>query len=504
MKILSPSQLQKADAYSIDHQNISSWQLMERASKLALEQIRHILKKPKPISILAGSGNNGGDGLAIAFHLQQLGYEVNVFILKYTPEYSEDCKINLERLIDKTKIKIHEFTKNSKLEDVDFKPVIIDAVFGIGLNRALPEFVQQTLKIANQHKALRIAIDVPSGLFLSQLTPEDAVVFQADYTITFQCPKRNFFLPDYGNCVGIIKIIDIGLDEAFISELETDYSFVTKDLVSGIFQPRLRFSHKGNFGHLLIVGGQKGMIGSVCLTAKAALRSGVGKVSVVSPKCGLEILQTTIPEAMVITSDDDFIISPVQLNFKPTNVCIGMGIGTSEQAVKTLSHFIENTSSPMLIDADGLNILSDNMSLLEKLPSKSILTPHQGELKRLIGDWTDQDDKLKRIKAFVEKYDLILVSKDAYTFIVSKDRIYINSTGNAGMATAGSGDTLSGVISGLLVQGYSPLQASILGVYFHGKAGDIYNEKFDEHSLIASDIVGFLGKAFSLSKPTQH
>lgn len=504
MKILSPSQLHKADAYTIDHQNISSWQLMERASLAALESIKHILKNPQPVTILVGSGNNGGDGLAIAYHLQELGYKVNVIVLKYTPEFSKDCKINLDRLSNKAEIEIKELNSSSKIENIDFSPVIIDAVFGIGLNRALPEFVQQIIKSANAKKALRISIDVPSGMFLSELTPENSTVFKADYTLSFQCPKLNFFLPDYGNYPGKIITIDIGLDKNFISGLESDFEFINHEVVTQLLKPRERFSHKGTYGHLLIVGGQYGMMGSVCLTAKAALKSGAGKVSVLSPKCGVNIIQQGIPEAMVICSNSEDCVSPVQLTFEPTGICIGMGMGTTDDALKTLSYYIEKTSSPMLVDADGLSVLSKNKSLLKKLPAKSILTPHQGELRRLIGDWNNGYDKLDKMQRFVKENDVVLVAKDAYTFVVSADKSYINSTGNAGMATAGSGDTLSGIIAGLLVQGYSSVEAAVLGVYVHGKAGDIYKECFDEYSLIATNIIDYLGPAFSLLKQTQH
>jgi hydroxyethylthiazole kinase-like uncharacterized protein yjeF len=496
MKILSPSQLQKTDAYTIKHEKITSWQLMERASLEALAIIKEILVKTQPVTILAGSGNNGGDGLAIAFHLDNLGYEVNILLLKFKSEYSKDCKINLERLKSKTSVKINEYSEDSPVEDSELKPVIVDAIFGIGLNRTLPVVVQNIIKSANKSNSIRISIDVPSGLFLSKVTPPDSVVFKANYTLTFQCPKLNFFLPDYGNYIGKIKIIDIGLNQKFISELTSDYEYLDEAYAKNIYKTRERFSHKGNYGHLLIIGGQFGMMGSVCLTTKAALKSGLGKVSVVSPKCGVNVLQQSIPEAMVLASDENDVVTPVQPNFKPNHICIGMGIGTSELAKNTLEHFIKIADSPLLIDADGINLLAQNEELLVKLPKKTILTPHQGELKRLIGEWSDEYDKLGKMKKFVDNYDLVLVSKDAYTFIVERDKTYINSTGNAGMATAGSGDVLSGVISGLLVQNYSSLEASILGVFLHGKAADIYSETKNRNTLIASDIIDYLSLSF--------
>lgn len=495
MKILSPNQLNKADKYSIEHQNISSWELMERASRSAVNEIKDILEKPQPVTVLAGSGNNGGDGLAIAFHLDLLNYDVNVIVLKYTPEYSKDCNLNLKRLKAETSVKVEVYTKASAIEDLSTKPVIIDAIFGIGLNRALPHFVQDIIEKVNKIEATRIVIDVPSGLYLRELTPKNSTVLKADYTLTFQSPKLNFFLPDYGNHLGKIRIIDIGLDQGFISGLESTTTYITLDVAKKLLKRRKRFSHKGDYGHLLIIGGQYGMMGSVSLTAKASLKSGVGKVTVLSPKCGVQILQQSVPEAMVISSEENKILRPVTLEFMPSNICIGMGLGQSDYALETLEYYIKQAQTPMLIDADAINLLSKNKGLLERIPSKSILTPHQGELKRLIGEWSDEYDKLEKIKRFSKTYDLVVVAKDAYTFIIDDDEIYVNSTGHAGLATAGSGDTLSGIISGMLAQGYTPVQASILGVFTHGKAAEKYNDHVN--SLIATDIIEHIGKALS-------
>jgi len=496
MKILSPSQLQQADKETINSEGITSWELMERASLKAVDQLLKITHKTEQISVLAGSGNNGGDGLAIAYHLIKHDYVVDVHLLQYTDELSADCQKNLERLKSEKICDVITYNNQTAKLDFNTNDVIIDAVFGIGLNRDLPKFVEHIINNVNQRHAKRIAIDVPSGLFLNELTPKNAVVFQADYTLTFQCPKLNFFLPNYGNCIGKIQTVDIGLNKNFISNLNSPYRYVDKKMASSLLKSRQRFSHKGDYGHLLVVGGQYGMMGSVCLASKAALKSGVGKVSVLSPKCGVEIIQNFISEAMVVAANDLKNITPINLNFRPTHYCIGMGIGKSEKALDTLKFIVRQSNSPILIDADALNLISKHKELLDDLPSKSILTPHQGELKRLIGVWKDDYDKLLKMKSFAQKYDIVLVSKDAYTFVVYQDKIYVNSTGNAGMATAGSGDTLSGIIASLLAQGYSSVDACILGVYLHGKAADKYVEVFDQQSLIASDIIDHLNKAF--------
>jgi len=497
MKILSPSQLNQADSKTIECQDITSWELMERASLAALDNILKIIGKDLSITILAGSGNNGGDGLAIAYHLDKKGFDVDVILLNYSSTLSKDCKTNLQRIEQETEVKILKTNTLSNGSKISFHPIIVDAVFGIGLNRELPGFVQESIELANQTNSIKIAIDVPSGLYLSEFTPKSSVVFKADYTLTFQCPKLNFFLPDFGNYLGKIEIIDIGLEQGFISKLKTEYEFVDHAYANKLLKKRERFSHKGTYGHLFVIGGQKGMMGSICLTTKAALRSGAGKVTALVPKSGLNIIQTLVPEAMTITSNNRNTVTPIKFSFKANHICIGMGLGTSNAALDILKDSIEKSTSAMLIDADGLNLISKHGELLEKLPSKSILTPHQGELKKLIGDWDNQYDKLEKMKSFVKKYDIILVSKDAYTFVVCKDKIYINSSGNPGMATAGSGDVLSGLISGFLTQDYSSIDSAILGVYLHGLAGDIYTKKYDENSLIASDIIECLKSAFS-------
>ena len=241
MKILSPEQLHQADQKTIENEKIASWQLMERASLKAVEKLKEILPNDCKVTILAGSGNNGGDGLAIAYHLDQMGYQVEVNLIEYAPKLSDDCHTNLKRLESDNSIDINRYDKNSDISELNFNEVIIDAIFGIGLNRDLPDFVQKIITESNQINALRIAIDVPSGLFLTQLTPEDAVVFLAEHTLSFQCPKLNFFLPDYGNCLGKVSVIDIGLDQDFISNLNNDFEYIDKNLVKTILKTRKRF-----------------------------------------------------------------------------------------------------------------------------------------------------------------------------------------------------------------------------------------------------------------------
>jgi len=496
MKILGASQLAELDQFSIDRQNISSWDLMERASKLAFLRLKSILPiSPYKVYILVGPGNNGGDGLAIANFLTLEGVDVEVILVNFIETRSEDNQRNLHRLKD-AKVKITDFNKASKLSKITSADVVIDAIFGVGLNRSMPDFVQDLIQYINSVSPLSISIDVPSGMFLDRIPTANEQVFQSDYTYTFQTPKLSLFLPDYANSVGHLDIIDIGLDKEFLNSLSSDLTYVDLKVAKKLYRLRSRFSHKGTYGHAVLVGGSHLMLGSIILAAKSCMRSGVGKTSVMMPnKAHLTMIQHQ-PEVMLIENPSSNFISYQSLEFEPNSVGIGVGIGTSTEAFEALKSWLVNSKSPLVIDADALNLIAKHKSLLDFIPKKSILTPHPGELKRLIGAWKDDFDKLKKIKSFSKKLNVIILAKDAYSLCVYKDQIHVNSTGNSGMATAGSGDVLTGLITGLLAQKYSSMEAAILGMFLHGLAGDLALKLMSEESLIASDLIDQLGHSF--------
>ena len=497
MKILGASQLAELDQFSIDKQNISSWDLMERASKLAFLRLKSIL----PISvfkvyILVGPGNNGGDGLAIANFLILEGVDVEIILVNFTAKRSEDNQRNLHRL-KAAKVKITDFNRISNLFKINSKDVVIDAIFGVGLNRSMPDFVQNLIQYINSVSPLSISIDIPSGMFLDKIPAANEQVFQSDYTYTFQTPKLPFFLPDYANSVGHLDIIDIDLDKEFLNSLSSNLTYVDLRAAKKLYRLRSRFSHKGTYGHAVLVGGSHLMLGSIILAAKSCMRSGVGKTSVMMPnKAHLTMIQHQ-PEVMLVENPLSNFISYQSLEFEPNSVGIGVGIGTSTEAFEALKSWLVNSKSPLVIDADALNLIANHKSLLDFIPKKSILTPHPGELKRLIGDWKDDFDKLEKIKFFSKKLNVIVLAKEAYSLCVYKDQIHVNSTGNSGMATAGSGDVLTGLITGLLAQNYSSMDAAILGMFLHGLAGDLALKLTSEESLIASDLIDQLGHSFS-------
>ena len=496
MKILSAQQLSEADKETIEKQSITSEELMERAATLVFKEIDKRLQNVKiPIKIFCGIGNNGGDGLVVARLLIQDGYDVTVFVVNYSDKRSDDFLANYEKLKDITNNWPKLIKEEEHFPQIDTGDFVIDAMFGIGLNRPIEGWVAKLVKLINDSNAFTLAIDMPSGLFSDKTPDQKAAVIEADFTLSFQAPKLVFFLPETMDYIGDLQILDIGLDKEFLGNLDSKIHLIGKQEALSLYRPRKKNSHKGDYGNVLIVGGSYGKMGSVLLTSTAALRTGTGLCSLYVPKCGYSIIQTGLPEAMVMTDPAEKLLTEYPEDFKADVVCFGMGAGTEERSVEALRSLLKSNKSPVLIDADGLNILSKNNDLLELLPKDSVLTPHPGELKRLIGAWKDDFDKLEKVKEFSKKYNIIIVVKGAHTFIINHDEIFINDSGNPGMATAGSGDVLSGVITSLMGQGYGSVRAAVLGVYLHGLSGDISAKRLGYESILAGDIAKNIGLA---------
>ena len=497
MKIFSAAQLKKADELTIKNQGITSIQLMERAASLITNEIDKRLQNADiAIKIFCGIGNNGGDGLVIARQLIEKGYRVKVFVVNYSDNRSQDFLINYDRLKETTNDWPEYIKDEGDFPEINPNEFVIDAIFGIGLNRPLEGWICELVSHINASKAFILAIDMPSGLFSDRVPAEKDRLISANFTLSFQTPKLVFFLPQTMDFVGDLQVLDIGLDREFLSSEKTNYELINKHEARILYKPRKSNSHKGNYGHALVIGGSYGKIGSVLLSTKAALRTGAGLVSTFIPKCGYNILQTALPEAMVITDKNEEKLTNIDHKMDPSVICFGMGAGKDPKTVEAFKELLQKTEKPMLIDADGLNMISENQELLEFLPKKSVLTPHPKELQRLIGDWTEDFEKIEKVQEFTQSHDLILVLKGSHTFVFGEGNVYINNSGNPGMATAGSGDVLSGIIAGLISQQYSSLAAAILGVYLHGLSGDIVAENRSYQALISGDIAENMGAAF--------
>ncbi|MCM4160287.1 NAD(P)H-hydrate dehydratase [Antarcticibacterium flavum] len=496
MNIYDVRYLAEADEKTIERQEITSTDLMERAATEAFKEIISRLEPgPVPIKVFAGIGNNGGDGLVIARLLLGEGYNVEVFIVDYSRNRSKDFLINYNKLKELGRPWPVSIKSEDEIPEIAETDIVIDAIFGIGLNRPAEGWVASLISKINLSSALVIAIDMPSGLFADKMPKTGHDIIKAHLTLTFQSPKLVFYLPQTGSYAGEVEVLDIGLDQDFLSSLPVRAKLIDHIQILDMYRPRDKFSHKGTYGHSLIIGGSYGKIGSISLTARAALRSGAGMVSIYAPSCGYEILQTVLPEAMVIMDEGDKEIMNIKYDLKPEVVCFGMGAGTSGTTTGAFRNLLEGIKFPMVIDADGLNMLSKNKEFLKLLPPQSVLTPHPRELQRLIGDWEDDLDKLDKAMEFLNKYSLVMVLKDAHTIILSGNEMYINDTGNPGMATAGAGDVLAGVITAFISQGYSPLEAAIIGTWLHGRAGDLAANELSYEGMIAGDITNYIGKA---------
>ncbi len=497
MKLFSKEQIYQGDKLTAERQKISSTDLMERAGMQIFNWMHMRMQGAQvPIHIFCGIGNNGGDGLVLARHLILDGYHVKTYVVNCSDKRSKDFLINYDRIKNVTKDWPTLLNCTEDFPEINQDDIIVDAVFGIGLNRPVDDWVKSLFMHFRSTKAFTLAIDIPSGLSTDKVPEDEDAVVWAGYTLSFASPKLVFFLPDTAKHTIQWEVLDIGLDQEFLFETNTEVDLIGKHEVLPVYMPREKFSHKGQFGHSLIIGGSYGKIGAVILASRAALSAGSGLITTYIPKCGYVPLQASFPETMVVTDTNEEIITDIKFNIEPTVIGIGMGMGTHTKTISAFEAFLKNNKVPLVIDADGINILSKKKSLLKLLPEQSILTPHPKELERLIGTWKDDFDKLKKVKAFSKKYTCVVVIKGANTITVSNDKLYVNTTGNPGLSTAGSGDVLTGIITGLISQGYKPMEATVFGVYLHGRSADIAVEYFGYQSLIASHIIDYLGEAF--------
>ena len=497
MKIFSKEQIYEGDKLTAEKQNITSTELMERAGIQIFNWLHFRMQGAQvPIHVFCGIGNNGGDGLVVARHLITHGYNVKTYVVNYSVKRSKDFLVNYDRIKETTKKWPILLGPDDEFPVIELQDIIIDAVFGIGFNRPAADWVVKLFQHFRASKAYTLAIDIPSGLLTDEVPENENNVVWAGYTLSFQSPKLVFFLPETAKYSVQWEVLDIGIDRDYLVDTPTEVDLIGKQEVLLMYKPRDKFSHKGNFGHALIIGGSYGKIGAVILASKGALSSGAGLITAYMPKCGYIPLQTAFPEAMVITDESENYISNITFNIEPTVIGIGVGMEIEKQTLLAFDNFLKQNKAPLVIDADGINCLSKNKELLKLLPKNTVLTPHPKELERLIGKWKDDFDKLKKMKAFAKKYQIIIVLKGANSLIVAEDKLYVNSTGNPGLATAGTGDVLTGIITGLIAQGYDPLAASIFGVYLHGKAADIAVDDLGYQSLIASHIIEALGEAY--------
>lgn len=489
MKILNQSQIREADRQTIRMEPIASIELMERAAKACFHWICQRYDTDQKFALLCGTGNNGGDGLAIYRMLREKKYPCRLF------EYLLGQKPGIDYTQNRKRIKVEDIKKLNP-EDLSSLPkeiILIDALLGTGLNRPTEGPLKKIIQALNALPNTILSIDIPSGLFSDFNTdnPPEGIV-QATHTISFQMPKLSFLLPECGEKVGHFHLLDIGILPSYLEKVKTPYHYLTPKIAESFFKSPKKFDHKGNNGHLLLIAGSSGKMGAAVLAAQAALRTGTGKLSVLTPRCGIEVLQNSVPEAMIeintgINSISGFYGSDYSA------ISIGPGMGTATETKDHFKSVLTSSTAQMVIDADAINLIAADAELKEQLPKNAILTPHPKEFERLVGPWKNDQEKLKRLGLLAQNHQLICVLKGAHTAIALPDgHIWFNSSGNPGMATAGSGDVLTGIIGGLLAKGYAPESAALLGVYAHGRAADLQSEFLSTPFMLASDIINGL------------
>jgi len=498
MKIFSAEEIRLWDQYTIEHEPILSIDLMERAAAKCANWLLQQYPDAVSFVILCGKGNNGGDGLAIARILMENKYPVSIYILEFGHKGTEDFQTNLARLNKLSNHDIHFIQTAKNFPHLQQGQIIIDALFGSGLNRNLEGVTADLVQHINNGGNEIISIDIPSGLFVDR-SSKDAISIHADHTLSFQCYKPAFLFAENEESVGEIHILDIGLHHDYYQSVVNQFELLDDAIIHSIYKPRKKFSHKGTYGHALLVAGSYGKIGAAILSAKACLRSGVGLLTCHIPACGYNILQTSVPEAMVTTDFNSSFLTKVEDDLtKYDSIGIGPGIGTAAETKMMLPEILNSYRNPLILDADALNIMARQKDLLKLIPAGSILTPHPKEFERLFGETHTDFDRVSLALQKARELNCIIVLKGHHTFIATPDgKGFFNSTGNPGMATAGSGDVLTGILTGLLAQGYSSAATAILGVYLHGSAGDIAAKQLSNEALIAGDIIETLGAAFS-------
>lgn len=502
MKIFQTHQIREIDSITIQEEPIESFQLMKRASRCFFEKLLPYLDHSEHIAILAGSGNNGGDALVIANLLDTIGQSISIYLVNPKNQLSNDCQKAYTELSRNCTIQTVQTAEEISFENAS---IIIDGLFGSGLNRPLEGTYRSIVDKINQSGCKVFSIDIPSGLFGEDNTVnQHEHIVNATYTFTFQTPKPCFFFAENEKHLGKWEVLDIHLHPKAIDNTQTPYYLTEEEEVKKMVHVRGKFSHKGTFGHALLISGSYGMMGASILATKAALRTGCGLVTTHIPQKGYEIMQISVPEAIVSLdkSETHFTGTP-DLN-KYNAIGIGPGLGTNEESMNAFHQTLLNYQHPMVIDADALNLLGKDTSWWEKIPQGSILTPHPKEFERICGEKTTAYQSWVKQIELSQRYKVIIVLKGAYSSISLPDgSLHINPTGNSGMATAGSGDTLTGIITSLLAQSYKPEEAAILGTWLHGKAGDLALMKNSEESLIASDIIQEIGNGYKSLHSTE-
>ncbi len=499
MKLFTNEQIRAIDRYTIETEGIAPAELIERVAEGVTDEITARWRPSKPTVIFAGPGNNGADALATARLLREEGFHPEVYLFNIGGnKLSADCAAARDHLLEVgAEIEFHEVLNAFKPPELSSNYLIIDGLFGSGLREELQGGFKALVQYINEENATVVSIDLPSGMFGDwnpQMVNRNTV--HATLTLAIQFPRLCFFIPEVAELVGEWKVLDIGLSEKAAAATQAEFCLVEKRDVHRRLRHRKEFASKADFGSAVLYAGSYGMMGAAVLAARGCLRAGVGKLTVTSPKCGYQILQTAVPEALYRHNRGELNIVEIHPDRDFSAFAAGPGMGTNEMTVKAIEDFLASINKPVVLDADALNCIALKPTILNTVPVLSILTPHAGEFDRLFGPQPTPEARLRKAIEMAKFYNILIILKGRYTAVVRPDgKVYFNSSGCPAMATAGSGDVLTGVLLAMLAQGYPAEIASIIAVYIHGMAGEMAAAEQGEYGVTASDIADNIGKA---------
>ena len=498
MKIFNTENIRKIDRITIEEEGVSSQELIRRVAEGVAGEIIGRWSPSTPVVIFAGSGNNGADALVVGRLLLEAGFYPRILLFNFKGNsLSRDCDMAKRELLATGYNGLMEIIDRAELPSLTPDHLVIDGLFGSGLRDPLEGGFMMLARNISESGATVISIDVPSGMFgewNARVIGRNVV--HATLTMAIQFPRLSFFLGDNAELVGKWKVIDIGLSNRAIMETPTKYFYVERDEVRAVLKPRKPFSSKSDYGHALLCAGCYGMAGAAVMAARGALRSGVGKLTVHSARAAFPVIQSQVPEALFSADRHENVISDMSARFNCSAIGVGPGIGTNDATRGAFETLVKSYKRPLVIDADALNAIAKNQTILDHIAPGSILTPHAGEFDRIFGTQTSDEGRLLKAVEVSHRYKLLIVLKGRYTAIVRPDgKVFFNSSGTPAMATAGSGDVLTGIITSLLAQGYKPETASVAGVYIHGLAGEMAAETQGEYGTTAMDIASCVGRA---------
>ena len=499
MKIFTQQEIKAIEAATLND-GVTVLDLIERAGVAVAQIIMQRYGQDRQYVFFAGPGKNGADALSAARILWENGYDITVTLFNiHGSPICDECRTMKQRLLSANfpSDRLTEVVKTFKMPQLTPRHIVVDGLFGRGQNRPLEGGFCTLAETINDSKATVIAIDIPSGMSIDwNPRAVSRHIIHASLTIAIQFPHLAFFLPSVSDLCGEWVTVDIGLSRQAMSKVPVRYYLVEKTDVARTLRPRSQSSSKKDFGSAMLYAGSYGMMGAAVLAARGALRAGVGKLTVSSPLCGYNILQSSVPEALYQYVKNDGIIDEIKPSHHYNSIAIGPGIGTDDATIAALEKFLATTSSPVILDADALNCIALKPAMLQTIPVLSILTPHAGEFDRLFGPQPNSEARLTKAIEIAGYYNVLIILKGRYTAIIRPDgKIYFNSSGTPAMATAGSGDVLTGILAALIAQNYPPEIASLTGVYIHGLAGEIAERIEGTYGVTATDIANATGKA---------